>query len=225
MSELQIFKNTEFGSVRTIMAEGEPYFVAKDVTEILGYANASKTIADHVGAEDKSNNESLSSLGQRGGWLINALLELNREVEQMVTAIVNNSECGEFILKQLDTRVDVSVLEKEREQLRSQLRQLSGAKNKLINMLDKSNVSEHIKHIFGEEELDEKAVRNFRTTAADSYCLSGIYESGFKRVNSLCKEAGIKYSYEFADNGFTFIFIEKRKLFLHGRMKIRQMAL
>lgn len=31
-----------------------------------------------------------------------------REVDQMVTAIVNNSECGEFILKQLDSRVDVS---------------------------------------------------------------------------------------------------------------------
>ena len=60
----------------------------------------------------------------------------------MVTAIVNNTECGEFIIRQLDTRVDVSVLEKEREQLRSQLRQLSGAKNKLINMLDKLDVTD-----------------------------------------------------------------------------------
>ena len=71
MSELQIFKNAEFGSVRTVTVEGEPYFVAKDVTEILGYANASKAIADHVDVEDKLNNESLSSLGQRGGWIIN----------------------------------------------------------------------------------------------------------------------------------------------------------
>lgn len=71
MSELQIFKNAEFGFVRTITVEGEPYFVAKDVTGILGYANASKAIADHVDEEDKLNNESLSSLGQRGGWLIN----------------------------------------------------------------------------------------------------------------------------------------------------------
>ena len=63
-------------------------------------------------------------------------------MEQMVTAIVNNTECGEFIIRQLDTRVDVSVLEKEREQLRSQLRQLSGAKNKLINMLDKLDVTD-----------------------------------------------------------------------------------
>ena len=71
MGELQIFKNAEFGSVRIITVEGEPYFVAKDITAILGYANASKAISDHVDAEDKLNNESLSSLGQRGGWLIN----------------------------------------------------------------------------------------------------------------------------------------------------------
>lgn len=50
---------------------GEPWFVAKDVCDVLGYANASKAISDHVDSEDKLNNESLSSLGQRGGWLVN----------------------------------------------------------------------------------------------------------------------------------------------------------
>lgn len=51
--------------------KGEPWFVAKDVCNVLGYANASKAINDHVDPEDKLNNESLSSLGQRGGWLVN----------------------------------------------------------------------------------------------------------------------------------------------------------
>jgi prophage antirepressor-like protein len=41
------------------------------VAEILGYTNASKALSDHVDDDDKLNNESLSSLGQRGGWLIN----------------------------------------------------------------------------------------------------------------------------------------------------------
>lgn len=50
---------------------GEPWFVAKDVCDVLGYTNASKAISDHVDSEDKLNNESLSSLGQRGGWLVN----------------------------------------------------------------------------------------------------------------------------------------------------------
>ena len=71
MSELQIFKNAEFGSVRTLTINDEPYFVGKDIAEILGYTNPSKALADHVDEDDKLNNESLSSLGQRGGWIIN----------------------------------------------------------------------------------------------------------------------------------------------------------
>ena len=71
MSELKVFSNSEFGSIRSLMVNGEPYFVGKDVAEILGYQNASKALADHVDDEDKLNNDSLSSLGQRGGWLIN----------------------------------------------------------------------------------------------------------------------------------------------------------
>ena len=68
---IKIFENEEFGSVRTMEINGEPYFVGKDVAEILGYANTSKALIDHVDDEDKLNNETLSSLGQRGGWLIN----------------------------------------------------------------------------------------------------------------------------------------------------------
>ena len=71
MNELEIFKNEEFGEIRTLLINNEPWFVGKDVTEILGYQNASKALNDHVDKEDKLNNESLSSLGQRGGWLIN----------------------------------------------------------------------------------------------------------------------------------------------------------
>ena len=70
-NEIKIFENEEFGSVRTMEINGEPYFVGKDVAEILGYTNTSKALIDHVDDEDKLNNETLSSLGQRGGWLIN----------------------------------------------------------------------------------------------------------------------------------------------------------
>lgn len=70
-NQLQIFSSPAFGEVRTTTVNDQPYFVGKDVTEILGYTNTSKALADHVDEEDKLNNESLSSLGQRGGWLIN----------------------------------------------------------------------------------------------------------------------------------------------------------
>ncbi len=71
MNELTVFNNEEFGEIRTITIDGEPWFVGKDVAEVLGYSNPSKALIDHVDEEDKLNNESLSSLGQRGGWLIN----------------------------------------------------------------------------------------------------------------------------------------------------------
>ena len=69
--ELQIFQNAEFGSVRSTMLKEEPYFVGKDVAEILGYADPNKAIAMHVDEDDKLNDKTASSLGQRGGWFIN----------------------------------------------------------------------------------------------------------------------------------------------------------
>ena len=71
MNDLQVFNNPEFGDIRVVEVDGEPWFVGKDMAEALGYQNPSKALADHVDDEDKLNNESLLSLGQRGGWLIN----------------------------------------------------------------------------------------------------------------------------------------------------------
>ena len=71
MGEMQIFSNPEFGQVRVVERDGASWFVGKDVAEKLGYQNTSKALADHVDDVDKLNNVSLSSLGQRGGWLIN----------------------------------------------------------------------------------------------------------------------------------------------------------
>jgi len=47
MNEMQIFKKEEFGEVRVIEKNGEPWFVAKDVADILGYSNPSRSIQDH----------------------------------------------------------------------------------------------------------------------------------------------------------------------------------
>ncbi len=53
MNEMQIFKNDEFGEVRIVEIENDPWFVGKDVAEILGYTNPRKAIIDHVDEEDK----------------------------------------------------------------------------------------------------------------------------------------------------------------------------
>lgn len=72
MNNIQIFKNKQFGEVRVIEQNGEPWFVGKDVAEILGYSDTNKAVAMHVDDEDKKlNDKSSSSFGQRGAHLIN----------------------------------------------------------------------------------------------------------------------------------------------------------
>lgn len=53
MNGLQIFNNEEFGVVRTVTIDNEPWFVGKDVAEALGYSNASKAVSVHVNEEDR----------------------------------------------------------------------------------------------------------------------------------------------------------------------------
>lgn len=53
MEELRIFKNELFGEIRTILINGEPYFVGKDVAIALGYTNTNDAISQHVDNEDK----------------------------------------------------------------------------------------------------------------------------------------------------------------------------
>ena len=54
MNELQIFKNPEFGEIRTIEVNNQPWFVGKDVADILGYAKPENAISAHVDEEDKT---------------------------------------------------------------------------------------------------------------------------------------------------------------------------
>lgn len=71
-NELQVFKFEEMNvQITGLLIDGEPYFVGKEITEVLGYKNASKALNDHVDQEDKLNNKTLSSFGQRGAWIIN----------------------------------------------------------------------------------------------------------------------------------------------------------
>lgn len=65
MNELQIF-NGEFGEVRMIMQDNEPWFVGKDVATALGYTNPQKAIKDHVDDEDRTVNDSFTVNGTMG---------------------------------------------------------------------------------------------------------------------------------------------------------------
>ena len=75
MNELQVFNNDEFGSIRTVTIENEPWFVGKDVATVLGYTDVSHAILDHVDEEDRVNSktqgQNAHELWQIGSWLIN----------------------------------------------------------------------------------------------------------------------------------------------------------
>ena len=68
--------------------------------------------------------------------------EMNHRVEEIVLDMVNDSRFAEFIRERLERKVDVTELEKEREQVRNQLRQLEGARQKLGESLDKLDVND-----------------------------------------------------------------------------------
>ena len=64
-TQLQIFNNADFGSIRTLDINGEPWFVGKDVAEALGYSNSRKALIDHVDEEDKKDGVTIrDSIGR-----------------------------------------------------------------------------------------------------------------------------------------------------------------
>lgn len=65
MSNIEIFKNPKFGSVRSLEINSEPWFVGKDIAEALGYSNASKAVMVHVDDDDKES-QVLASDSQNG---------------------------------------------------------------------------------------------------------------------------------------------------------------
>lgn len=71
MSDLNIYTNPDFGDIRGVMQDGEPWFVGRDVAEALGYSNPQKAIRDHVDEEDKGVNETFTPGGKQNLVIVN----------------------------------------------------------------------------------------------------------------------------------------------------------
>lgn len=69
MTDLQIFKKPEFGEIRTIEKDGEPWFVGKDVAEVLGYSNTADAVQKHVDDDDKLTSQ-IAIAGQNRNIII-----------------------------------------------------------------------------------------------------------------------------------------------------------
>ena len=71
MNQMEIFKNPEFGAIRAVEIDGEPWLVGKDVALALGYKNPQEAIRNHVDAEDKGVSEILTPGGMQKLPVIN----------------------------------------------------------------------------------------------------------------------------------------------------------
>lgn len=210
MNDLAVFNNPDFGSVRTLMVGDVPYFVGKDLTTILGYANPSKALSDHVDEEDKLNNDSLSSLGQRGGWLINesglyslilsSKMPNAKKFKRWVTNDVLPSirkhgvyATNDFIKKSLeDPAWAISVL----QELQAKEEKIAIQAQQIFEMQPKASYYDLI--------LQNKSTLPITKIAKD-YGMSG------RKMNDLLHDLGIQYKMgktwilyqEYADQGYT----------------------
>lgn len=74
MNELMIFNNPEFGEIRTVEVNGEPWLVGKDVARALGYGEGkslANAVANHVDAEDRGVTEMMTPGGNQNMTIIN----------------------------------------------------------------------------------------------------------------------------------------------------------
>ena len=100
ISNIEIFKNVEFGSVRVATIKNEPYFVGKDIAEILGYVDSSSAVSKNVDDEDKttllleqdgSNYKSRTTLINESGLyslILSSKLPMAKKFKRWVTSEV-----------------------------------------------------------------------------------------------------------------------------------------
>ena len=98
MDELKVFENVELGKVRVKEVNGEPWFVAKDVTDVLGYSNSRSAVSNHVFEEDKGvekidtlgGTQSLTVINESGVYslIFNSRLEKAKLFKHWVTSEV-----------------------------------------------------------------------------------------------------------------------------------------
>ena len=150
-NEVQIFENVEFGKVRTIVKDGEPYFVGKDVAEILGYTNSRKAIGDHVDEEDKGVTkcdtlggvQELTIINESGLYslILSSKLPAAKKFKRWVTSEVLPSirKTGSYTAKHV--KPDDAMQSKRLEVMERNAR--TRAANLLLKIAERTNIPEY----------------------------------------------------------------------------------
>ena len=135
MNNLTVFENQDFGEVRMVAINDDPYFVGKDVAEILGYSNSRKALADHVDDEDKGvtkcytlgGTQDLAVINESGLYslILSSKLPRAKQFKHWVTSEVLPAirKHGAYATEELIANPDLAIaafkaLKEEREQNR-----------------------------------------------------------------------------------------------------------
>ncbi len=213
MNQLQIFENKEFGKIRTVEIDNEPYFVGKDVAEILGYSDVSKAIKMHVDDDEKLTRQFVVSGQNRNMYVINesglyslilsSKLPTSKKFKRWVTSEVLPSirKHGMYATDELIANPDIAIaafqaLKEEREQ--RQLLQFECNKQKQIigELKPKADYTDII--------LQSKSLVTVTQIAKD-YGMSGT------AMNEMLHRYGVQYKQsgqwllysKYHNNGFT----------------------
>lgn len=131
--EIKVFKNGDFKDIRTVLIDGEPWFVAKDIAENLGYVNTRKAILDHVDEEDKGvtnydtlgGNQQLTVINESGLYslILSSKLPTAKKFKRWITSEVIPSirKYGLYAVEELLNNPDMLIhvlqtLKREREE-------------------------------------------------------------------------------------------------------------
>lgn len=126
MKELQIFKNDEFGEIRTVQLNNETYFVGKDVADNLGYQNGSRDINRHVLEEDRvkemifdgNQNKETILINESGLYalIFGSKLESAKRFKHWVTSEVLPAirKTGQYQIQNLSTEMRAILMHDEK---------------------------------------------------------------------------------------------------------------
>ena len=149
--EVQIFENAEFGKVRTIVKDGEPYFVGKDVADILGYADTDQAIRKHVDEEDKltrrfngsGQNREMTIINESGLYslILSSKLPAAKKFKRWVTSEVLPAirKTGSYTAKH--AKPDDAMQSKRLEVMERNAR--TRAANLLFKIAERTNIPEY----------------------------------------------------------------------------------
>ena len=150
MNEIKVFDNPEFGKVRTMEINGEPYFVGKDVAIILGYAKPENALTTHVDGDDtlkqgvtdnlgRAQNTTLINESGLYSLILSSKLPKAKEFKHWVTSEVLPSirKHGAYAVDELHNDPEFSIktftaLKEERERSKRLSEQIEADKPKVI---------------------------------------------------------------------------------------------